>query len=80
MTMASLDYYDFGSKILELANKASFLYEKANPEEKKELLAYLLSNSTLKDKKAFVSYKKPYDKILERASCNDWRGRRDSNP
>lgn len=74
MTMASLDYYDFGSKILELANKASFLYEKANPEEKKELLAYLLSNSTLKDKKAFVSYKKPYDKILERASCNDWRG------
>lgn len=32
MTKASLDYYDFGSKILELANKTSFLYEKANPE------------------------------------------------
>lgn len=77
MTMASLDYYDFGSKILELANKASFLYEKANPVEKRELLAYLLSNSTIMDKKALVSYKKPYDKILERASCNDWRGLRD---
>ena len=77
MTHASLDYYDFGSKILELANKASFLYEKANPEEKKELLSYLLSNSTLKDRNALLQYKKPFDRVLERASCSDWRGLRD---
>lgn len=77
MTHASLDYYDFGSKILELASKASFLYEKAHPEERKELLSYLLSNSTLKDRKALLQYKKPFDRVLERASCSDWRGRRD---
>ena len=77
MTHASLDYYDFGSKILELASKASFLYEKAHPEERKELLSYLLSNSTLKDRKALLQYKKPFDRVLERASCSDWRGRPD---
>lgn len=78
MTYASLDYFDFGSKILELANKASELYEKGTPEEQKELLGFLLSNSTLKDQKALIQYKKPFNKILERASRSDWRGRREA--
>lgn len=73
-TQADFDYYQFGSKILELANKASFLYKNALPEEKRELLGFLLSNSQLKDEKVLINYKKPFDRVLNRVSRSDWGG------
>ncbi len=79
-TKADLDYHNFGSKVLELAKNACSLYKKANSEEKRELLRFLLSDSTLKDGKTLVSYKKPFDKIYQRAQCSDWGGYRDLNP
>ncbi|MFA7170026.1 MAG: recombinase family protein [Candidatus Paceibacterota bacterium] len=79
-TLANIDYYKLGTDILELANKASFLYKNALPDERKELLGFILSNSTLQDKKALVKYKKPFDRVRKRAMCSDWRGRWGSNP
>lgn len=79
-TDANLDYYKLGSNILELANKASFLYKNANIDEKRELLNFLLLNPQLKDKNLDIAYKKPFDKIYQRAFCSDWRGRWDLNP
>ena len=76
---ADISYYGFASKILELSNNASFLYKEATPEEKRELLGFLLSDSLLGDGKALISYKKPFENIYQRAQCCDWRGRRDSN-
>lgn len=76
---ANLNYYKIGSSILELANRAQILYKQALPEERQELLAFLLSNSTIKDKKPLIQYKKPFDTIVKRASCSDWRGRPGSN-
>ncbi len=78
-TESNVNYYKLGNDILELAKKASTLYENANLEEKQKILNYLLSNSTLKDKKALIKYKKPFDVIHQKASCRDWRGRPDSN-
>jgi hypothetical protein len=73
-TKANINYYEFGSHILELSNKAVFLYKNAKPEEKKELLNFLLSNSHLRDNKVLISYKKPFDKIHQRALHFDMRG------
>lgn len=76
---ADINYYLLGSKILELSNKASILYENALPDEKQELMNFLLSNSKLKDKEMLISYKKPFNKIHQRVSCNDMLGDQDSN-
>lgn len=70
-TRANLNFYDFGSKILELSKRVGFLYKNANLEEKQELLNFLLSNSKLKDGKLLISYKKPFDKIYQRATRCD---------
>lgn len=79
-TSANINYYEFGSKILELSKNASFLYKNANPEEKKELLGFLLSDSQLKDEKVMITYKKPFDTIYQRMACSEMRSERDSNP
>lgn len=79
-TQANLDYYDFGVKTLELAKKASFLYKNAKPEEKQELLGFLLSHSVLFNKKALFSYKKPFAAIAERVSSSDWWSWRELHP
>lgn len=42
---ADISYYEFGRKILELAKNAGKLFELAKPEEKRELLQFVLSNS-----------------------------------
>ncbi len=78
-TRATLNFYDFGSKILELSKKAGFLYKNAKLEEKQELLNFLLLNSKLKDGKVLILFKKPFDKIYQRASRCEWRTGRDSN-
>ncbi|MCK5320659.1 hypothetical protein KAJ61_04690 [Candidatus Parcubacteria bacterium] len=72
-TKANINFYVFGTKILELADNVGFLYENANPSEKQELLNFLLSNSKLKDKKMLISYKKPFDNIYQRVSRSDMR-------
>lgn len=78
-TKADIDYYKTGSEILELSQKAAILYKEATIEEKQRLLSFLLQNATLKDKELHVEYKKPFDKIYQRALCSDERGRPDSN-
>ncbi|RLC38283.1 hypothetical protein DRH27_02625 [Candidatus Falkowbacteria bacterium] len=72
-TQANINFYVFGMKILELADNVGFLYENANPDEKQELMNFLLSNSKLKDKKMLISYKKPFDAIHQRVKCFDMR-------
>ena len=80
---ANVSYYEFGRKILELAENAEMLLEKANPEEKRELTQFLLSNSTIKDGEPNFALKLPYSAIEKRSPCDDrssWQGRRESNP
>lgn len=79
-TRANINFYIFGMKILELTDNIGFIYENANPDEKQELLNFLLSNSKLKDGKMLISYKKPFDNIYQRVSRFDMRSGRGSNP
>lgn len=80
---ADVNYYDFGVRILELAKNAQLLYEMAEPEEKQELLHYLLSNSQLKDRTPIFGLKKPFNKVSERAKTDNrksWQPVGELNP
>jgi site-specific DNA recombinase len=67
-------------KILELANKAYFLYVKQPPQEKAKLLRMVLSNCAIDAASIYPTYRKPFDVIFQRAKNEEWRARRDSNP
>ncbi len=74
---ADLGYYEFGRKILELSKNAGKLFEKANPNEKRELLHFLLSNSILKEGKPEFTLKQPFFQIAKHSSideCPAWQG------
>jgi len=69
-----------GIRILELANKAYFLYLKQPPVEKAKLLRIVLSNCTVDSASVYPTYRKPFDLIFQQAKNEEWRARRDSNP
>lgn len=73
-TYADIDYYQFGSKTLELAKNAAELYKNALPAEKRELLNFLLLNSTLTAQKPQFTYGKPFDRVRQRVESSDWSG------
>jgi site-specific DNA recombinase len=66
-------------RILELANKAYFLYVKQTPTEKAKLLNLVLSNCAIDAASIYPTYRKPFDIILARAKNEEWRARRDLN-
>ncbi len=80
---ADISYYQFGCRILELAENAEKLAKEATPDEKRELAQFLLSNSKLTDGEPIFSLKQPYFAIEKRSPCDDrlsWQGRRESDP
>ena len=66
-------------KILELANKAYFLYVKRPPSEKAKLLNLVLSNCAIDAASVYPTYRKPFDVIFAKSKNEGWRARRDSN-
>jgi site-specific DNA recombinase len=68
-----------GIRILELANKAYFLYLKQPPAEKAKLLRIVLSNCSIDAVNVYPTYRKPFDVIFNRVKTKEWCARRDSN-
>jgi site-specific DNA recombinase len=66
-------------RILELANKAYFLYLKQPPSEQAKLLRIVVSNCKVDATSLYPAYRKPFDLIFQRAKNEGWRARRDSN-
>jgi hypothetical protein len=66
-------------RILELANKAYFLYVTQKPAEQATLLRKVLSNCSVDAVSLYPTYRKPFDVIFERAKSKDWSGREDLN-
>ena len=66
-------------RILELANKAYFLYLKQPPTEKAKLLRIVLSNCKVGATNAYPTYRKPFDLIFQRAKNEEWLPGLDSN-
>ncbi len=67
------------ARILELANKAYFLYLKQSAAERAKLLRIVLSNCTIDAASIYPTYRKPFDLVFARAKNEEWRARRDSN-
>jgi site-specific DNA recombinase len=67
------------ARILELANKAYFLYVKQPDAEKAKLLKMVLSNCAIDAVNIYPSYKKPFDLIFNAMKNGEWCARRDSN-
>ena len=63
---ATRSYYDDGVKILEIAQKAVFLYEKQNLQEKRRILNFVLSNSVWKDGRLTPNYRQPFGMLAEK--------------
>ena len=68
-----------GVRILELANKAYFLYLRQPPSEQAKLLRMVLSNCKVDAATLYPSYGKPFDLIFECTKKEGWRARRESN-
>ncbi len=66
-------------RILELANKAYFLYVKQPPQGKAKLLRMVLSNCTIDAASIYPTNRKPFDLIFQRTKNDKWCARRDSN-
>ena len=63
------------ARILELANKAYFLYVKQNHAEKAKLLKMVLSNCGIDAVSVYPTYRKPFDLIFQRNKTEEWRAR-----
>jgi site-specific DNA recombinase len=68
-----------GVRILELANKAYFLYLKQPPAEKAKMLRIVLSNCKINATSVDPTYRKPFDLIFQRARNKEWLPGLDSN-
>ena len=92
---ANRTYFDEGLKLLELAQRAVFLYEKQDMQEKRRIINFVCSNSIWKDGRLYPNYRQPFDMLAEtskswaqiktvsggkKAKIENWLGDRDSNP
>ena len=66
-------------RILELTQHAYSLYLTRKPAEQAEMLKDVLSNCSIDAVSLYPTYKKPFDRIVKRAKCEEWSGRADSN-
>lgn len=65
-------YYIEATKLLELASRAYKLFESSKPEQKKELLRFLLQNSKMEGKKVIPTLQMPFDAILLANKTSNW--------
>jgi site-specific DNA recombinase len=70
---ANNNYYLNATRILELASKASELFESSEVDEKHLLVSLVLSNLRLEGDKLLYDWVRPFDVIVEHASCTKWR-------
>ena len=66
-------------RILELANKAYFLYLTRKPAEQADLLRKVLLNCSIDGVSLYPTYRKPFDLIAKRVKSEEWSGRADLN-
>ncbi len=78
-SIADEKYVDFGCLILDVANRASEIYQVRNSEEKKYLCNLVFSNLSLMDKKLKFSFNGIFQSLLNYQNSGDWLRDLDSN-
>ena len=82
LSKCSDNYAEIGNiieNIVEIAGNVRNLIRSSKTQEKRAILKLILSNSTIEDKKAWISLKKPFDLFLKSNGRLSWSGRKDSN-
>ena len=72
LQIADEEYYITSDYVLNLASRASELFESSEPQQKRLLLKETLQNLTLDGRLVRYNEIKPYDKIRLYASRQDW--------
>lgn len=65
--------------IIELVGNTRNLIRSSKTDQKRAFLKLILSNSTITDKKAWISLKKPFNLLQKSNGCTSWLGYTDSN-
>lgn len=71
-TKADHDYKTTLSTVFMVARRAKDIFESSEVNEKRQILSYLLQNSTLDKKKPLFIMRSPFNLILGLASSPDW--------
>ena len=82
LTKCSDDLNEIGNiieNIIEIAGNARNLIKSSKVDQKRAFLKLILTNSTIIDKKAWISLKKPFDLLQKSNGCTSWLGQLDSN-
>lgn len=66
--------------VLDLAKRAKELYESSKVDEKRQILNFLFSNLEMRDKKAIITLREPFDRLVAVSDHPMYRRRWDSNP
>lgn len=72
MQGADEEYYVTAERLLDLANRAYDLFKRSEPEQKRQLLSFILQNCTLKGRELVYELKKPFDSILACSKSQTW--------
>ena len=67
------DRIDAAKRVLELANKAYFLYFTRKPAEQARIAEMVLLNCSIDGTSVYPTYRKPFDMIFERAKMKNGR-------
>ena len=60
--------------LISLASRAAELFERSKTEQKRQLIAFVLSNLQLRGKKLEFSLRSPFDLMVDRGSYSSWLG------
>jgi hypothetical protein len=66
--------------VLDLTKRAKEIYESSKVDEKRQVLNFLFSNLEMKDKKAIITLREPFDRLIAVSDHPMCRRRWDSNP
>jgi site-specific DNA recombinase len=66
---ANQSYLDLGIQLVELASQAADLFERQPSDARRDLLKFVVSNCTWQEGRLAVSYRPPFDLILETAEA-----------
>ncbi len=78
-TKGNQNFYITSEAILNLTNRAFEIFESSEPEEKTQLLKFILQNLELQGKKLVYELKNPFQGIVEYQKTGNWLGDMDSN-
>lgn len=78
-TKADHDFKLTLSRVFSISRRASNIFTRSEPQEKRALLNFLLQNPTVDGKKLDFTLRKPFNLVLELATNPNWLREQDSN-